>query len=218
MRDQDIRCSLRQELVAAYGCDSSTLIVDELGICCGMARVDVAVVNGELKGFEIKSEKDTLGRLPAQSDMYGKVFDTMSIVLGLRHLHGAESFLPNWWGIVVADRNEDGFLHLQRVRRESNNTDQDALSIVQLLWRDEALALLHKAGLSAGLRNRPRRYLWEALALNFCLSDLRGVVREQLKLRRNWRVAASRTLCGGRSPLSAKSSDSRYSLNDLRSR
>ncbi len=78
MRDQDIRDSLRQELVAAYGSDSSTLIVEELGICCGMARVDVAVVNGELKGFEIKSEKDTLGRLPAQSGMYGKVFDTMS--------------------------------------------------------------------------------------------------------------------------------------------
>ncbi len=218
MRDQDIRDSLRQELVAAYGSDSSTLIVEELGICCGMARVDVAVVNGELKGFEIKSEKDTLGRLPAQSGMYGKVFDTMSIVLGLRHLQAAESFLPNWWGIVVADRDVDGFLCLQRVRKESNNTNQDALSLVQLLWRDEALALLHVAGLAAGLRKRPRRYLWAALAQNFCLSDLRGVIRERLKLRRNWRVAAPRTQCGEKSPLSARSSGSRYSRDALRNR
>ncbi len=205
MRDQDIRCSLRAQLVFMYGHDPSTLIVDELGICTGLARVDMAVVNGELKGFEIKSDRDTLSRLPGQSHLYGRVFDTMTIVVGPRHLEKAKSIAPVWWGIMVATADRIKPLELTRVRSETENTDHDALSVSQLLWRDEALEVLEKSGLVKGLRNRPRRCLWEALASNFCLSDLRRIVREQLKRRRNWRVAAAHTQRGGRSPLSAKS-------------
>lgn len=210
MRDRDIRYILRKQLSRSCGDDPSTLIVDELGICSGNARVDLAVVNGELKGFEIKSERDTLARLPSQVHLYGKVFDTMTIVLGPRHLRDVESFTPHWWGIVVASRDQDGLMDLEKIRDETENTSQDALSLAQLLWRDEALALLCGAGLARGLRGRPRRYLWEALTANFSLFEMRTIVREQLKTRKNWRVARLRKPCDGRSPLSAKLSDSLY--------
>ena len=32
------------------------LLIHELGVCAGLARVDIALVNGSLHGFEIKSE------------------------------------------------------------------------------------------------------------------------------------------------------------------
>jgi len=191
MRDADIRGCLRRRLVAAYGGDRSTLILDELGICSGLARVDMAVVNGELKGFEIKSDRDSLTRLPSQSHLYGKVFDTMTLVTGPRHLKKVRSSVPAWWGIVVANTNQNGSLRLEQVRCDGINDKQDGHSLVQLLWRDEALELLRTSGLARGLRNRARSYLWETLVVNVSLGDLRSMVREQLKTRKNWRVAAA---------------------------
>jgi hypothetical protein len=205
MRDPDIRCKLRWHLLAAYGDDPSTLILDELGICSGSARVDMAVVNGELKGFEIKSDRDSLARLPTQSHLYGKVFDTMSVVVGPRHFQKVEACAPTWWGIILASPGDDGHLRLEKMRCNKINTDQDPHCLVQLLWRDEVLELLERKRLAKGLRSRPRRHLWQALALNVCLSDLRGMVREQLKLRTNWRVAEAPMRGGVKSPLCAKS-------------
>jgi len=216
MRDVEIRSGLRKRLLAAYGNDSSTLIIDELGICSGLARADMAVINGELKGFEIKSERDRLDRLPSQAHLYGKVFDTMTIVLGPRHAKKVEASSPEWWGILVAYSSRLGLAKWELIRPEGRNSRQDALSVAQLLWRDEALAVLRSSGLAKRLTDRPRKYLWEALASNFCLSDLRDIVRAQLRTRKNWRVGVIRTQCGVMSPLSSRSSGCQFQPNYVR--
>jgi len=200
MRDPEIRRNLRRQLFATYGSDPAVLIIDELGICSGLARADMAVINGELKGFEIKSERDDLDRLPSQIHLYGKVFDTMSVVIGSRHLKRVEASSPNWWGVVVVAENETT-LEWRLVRPEGKNLGHDALSVAQLLWRDEALEVLRSSGLAKGLASRPRKHLWEALVSNFCLSDLRCIVRTRLKLRKNWRVATVQTQGDGKSRL-----------------
>jgi len=188
MRERDIRSTLRQGLVAASRNEPWTLIIDELGICSGVARVDIAVVNGELKGFEIKSDQDNLDRLPSQTHMYGKVFDTMTIVSGPRHLSKLETSIPDWWGIVVANPNGSRKLELQTIRCEGKNLGHDALSVAQLLWREEVLSELRIAGKAKGLSSRPRIYLWEKLVSALSLSDLRRIVRARLKSRENWRA------------------------------
>jgi len=216
MRDLDIRRLLRRHLIGAFGSDPTALIVDELGVCCGKVRVDMAVVNGELKGFEIKSDQDTLIRLPLQIATYGKVFDTLTIIVGPRHLQKIQAVVPPWWGIVLAEYHGDAQLDLRCVRTEGVNQAQDPLALTQLLWRDEALALLQANNLDAGLGSQPRRYLWEALATRFGISDLRAMVRRQLKMRRGWRVAASRTRYGEKSLPSAKSLGSQSSRDGSR--
>ena len=60
MRDVDVRQSLRRALSAEHAGDAGTLIIEELGLCQHDSRIDVAAVNGELNGFEIKSDSDTL--------------------------------------------------------------------------------------------------------------------------------------------------------------
>ena len=84
MRELDIRRALRKHLGFVFEEDPTALILEELGICRGTVRVDMAVVTGMLKGFEIKSDQDTLKRLPAQASAYNKVFDTLTIVAGTR--------------------------------------------------------------------------------------------------------------------------------------
>ena len=63
MRDEDIRSVLRARLALEYGTDPSALVLDEFGLACSSARVDLAVVNGCLHGYEIKSDVDSLARL-----------------------------------------------------------------------------------------------------------------------------------------------------------
>jgi len=43
-------------------------------------RVDIAVANGKLFGFEIKSEFDSLDRLEGQIELYGRRFDKVFVV------------------------------------------------------------------------------------------------------------------------------------------
>ena len=151
----------------------------------------MAVVNGELKGFEIKSDRDTLGRLEGGLRSYNKVFDTLSIVVGSRHVQRVETMVPSWWGIWVVDRLE-GRDALSCIRAESRNEHIDPYALVQLLWREETLALLLRHNLASGLRGKPRRHLWDILASSLTVSDLRNSVRAQLKARQLWRSAELR--------------------------
>jgi hypothetical protein len=197
VRDLDIRCALRQYLRLAFGNDPATLILEELGVCKGSVRIDMAVINGELKAFEIKSDQDTLERLSTQSSAYNRVFDTVSIVVSAKHLKKVDALVPNWWGIVIAEPSGNEFPRLSVARPEALNPQQDALAIAQLLWRDEALSLLKAINVEKGLNSKPRHYLWDALAKGFTLHELGDMVRQKLKARENWKVGLPGTVSGG---------------------
>lgn len=182
MKDADIRRALLLEMKREHGDDPNTVIIDELGLCEGIARVDVAVVNGSIHGYEIKSERDTLERLPGQRDVYNKALDRVTIVTSARHLRKIRRLIPRWWGIAIADASENG-VRLRTVREPRDNPQPDMFAQVQLLWRDEALKELEERALSHGLRSKNRRTLWQKLAANVAPSDLGAVIRAKLKLR-----------------------------------
>ena len=63
--DPDVRALLREYLDSVSG-GTGTRILEEVGLCQGNVFMDVAAVNDELSGFEIKSPSDTLARWPNQ--------------------------------------------------------------------------------------------------------------------------------------------------------
>jgi hypothetical protein len=63
--DSDIRKLLLSHL-SSQDEDNPSLVVEELGLNQGDARIDVAVVNGHLHGYEIKSDRDSLRRFHRQ--------------------------------------------------------------------------------------------------------------------------------------------------------
>jgi hypothetical protein len=81
--EESLRMSLHRRLVVKYQNEADTVLIDELGLCQGSARVDLAVVNGQFHGYEIKSERDSLRRLGAQADLYSRVFDRVTLILPL---------------------------------------------------------------------------------------------------------------------------------------
>ncbi|MFB5761327.1 sce7726 family protein [Paenibacillus medicaginis] len=187
-RDIDIRASLHSVLRELHKDDPNTLILDELGLCQGDARIDVAVVNGSINGYEIKSESDTLERLPRQTDAYNKVFDTVTILTASRFMEGLQDIIPDWWGITKTEMDNEGVVCFLPYRSPQQNPNIDPLALAQLLWREEALSILKERGLHKGLLSKPRRILWNALADQLELEDLQDEVRKKLKARTRWRA------------------------------
>lgn len=192
MRDIEIRGALRAKLTDLHGHEAGTIIVDEFSVCEGFARVDVAVVNGLISGYEIKSDRDTLARLPSQSEAYNRTFDRMTIVVGSAHLKKVLGVVPAWWGVMRAEEHA-GHVVLYDVRSECANPKLDPYAVAQLLWRDEALEILKCRGLAKGFLSKPRFVLWERLAEHVPSHELADLVRAQLKARADWRSDAVRT-------------------------
>jgi hypothetical protein len=162
--------------------DNTTVVVDELGICQGQVRVDVAAINGHLYGFEIKSATDTLKRLDEQVRVYGRVLDFASVVVSQKHLVGAESKIPQWWGIYLASIS-NGVLTIETVREPKPNPEIDARAVAELLWHRETLDLLSERNALNGIRSKPRRYAWDRLCEVYSLDEIRTSVRCKIKER-----------------------------------
>jgi hypothetical protein len=186
MRDRDIRCALKRRLNDLHRDEPDTLVLDELGLCQGTARVDIAVVNGSLNGFEIKSERDTLERLPGQQEVYSRALNQVTIVAGGSHIQKVILAVPDWWGVEHVEATDDGLVFLT-LREPQNNPAIDAFAVAQLLWREEALDLLKEHGLERGMVSKPRRALWAKLATHLHTDELCDAVRLRLKARVNWR-------------------------------
>lgn len=186
MKDSDIREVILSDLARAYKNDPDTMIIEELGLCQGDARVDIAVVNGSIHGFEIKSDQDTLKRLAGQAVIYGRVLGSITLVVGSEHLAEALRIIPKWWGVIVA-KETSGQMELKKKRNGKLNPKLDPFSLVQLLWRDEALDALKKHDLHKGLASKPRTVLWKKLAEHLSTDELFVLVRSFLRSRQNWR-------------------------------
>lgn len=188
MRDRDIRFALREQLELEHASErGNTLILDELGLCQGVSRIDMAVVNGAITGYEIKSPADNLNRLPQQQEIYSKTLDKVIIVAGEAHVEHVFELVPDWWGISVPIVVNDAVV-FSTIREATTNQGVDAFSVAQLLWRDEALEELKERGLARGVLSKPRAAVWNRLAESLPLQELKAVVRDKLKSRTNWRV------------------------------
>jgi hypothetical protein len=184
MHDADIRRFLSEGELRQYSADGESVIVHEFGVCAGAARVDIAVVNGSLLGYEVKSPSDTLSRLADQAAWYSKVFDRMTLVVSSKHLPAARTVVPRWWGIIEITESAEGTPLLRRVRQCRPNRSVSAEAVAQLLWRDEALEILERHGLGAGCLSKPKRELWRRLADELGTAELQAEVRASLKRRK----------------------------------
>jgi hypothetical protein len=186
MRDIDIRLALLNDLKLSYRDERDTRIVEEFGLCEGKVRIDVAVVNGMLSGFEIKSDKDTLERLPLQERIYSQVFDKIIIVVGKAHSYKVTSYIPDWWGIWQSKLGSNG-TELDVLREPRENLQINPQLLVQCLWHEEALKIINERNLDKRLLNKRRSIMWEELVKNVPLDELKTLVRNHLKARAGWR-------------------------------
>lgn len=152
-------------------------IIHEFWIPPFNIRADVAVISSEMHGYEIKTARDTLRRLPHQADSYDRIFDHCYAVVAENHLAATIDLLPDWWGIFAIQSRS-----LTVVREPSGNPMVDAATLVRLLWKDEA----RKALVRLGIELEPgatRGRLWQELLSTQSLNTVKAVVRESLQTR-----------------------------------
>ena len=188
MNDPEVRHALKRRVLSRYVRDPQSLVLDELGLRHGAARIDLVVVNGMIHGFEIKAERDTLYRLPSQASIYSSVLDRVTLVASCRHVEPALDLVPDWWGVIRIIAGPRGGIRFRSERRARDNPQPDALAIAKLLWREEAIAILEDLEAAVGLRRKPRRVIYRRLAETMDIRSLRCRVRERLRRRTNWRI------------------------------
>jgi len=180
-----IRDALLAKLHRKYPAGEA-LTINELGIQQGTVRADVAVVNGILQGFEIKSDADNLMRLPNQIAAYDCVFDKSTLVVGEKYQQEASSYVPAWWGIIVAHTQKNG-IKLTKIQTAKRNPRRDAFSIAQLLWKNETIELLKSHGLTGSRLRGDKIELYNTLVETLTLKQLQISVCHTLKSRQYWR-------------------------------
>lgn len=180
--DAEIRSALLTHLIEQHGGDTDTAFIEELGLCRGEVFVDVTVVNGSLHGYEIKSDRDSLRRLQGQVMLYGRVLDHATIVVGDRHLADVDACVPDWWEVIHAHPSHRA-LKFTCVRSGRRNPAIDMRSLAELLWLDDAVALLAAHDALRGYRRRPRREIWDRVCQVCDIDEVARAVRDHLKGR-----------------------------------
>ncbi|MCY4026184.1 MAG: sce7726 family protein [Acidobacteria bacterium] len=130
--EASIRTALKNRIIPRTG-----LVVDELGIGeWSEGRVDVAHLGLRyFHGYEIKSEVDSLARLPRQMALYVRACQRLTVVLAHRHLARALPVIPAQVGIVVVRRGPRGGALLRVERGARPNQDLQLEVMAKLLWR-----------------------------------------------------------------------------------
>ena len=110
IRDAEVRPALRRYLQREKSAYPNMLLIEELGLCQGQARIDLLTVSGVLHGYEIKSNRDRLTRLVSQAATYSRVLDRVTLVVCPRHVEAALQLVPTWWGRAPGPRQCRGRL------------------------------------------------------------------------------------------------------------
>lgn len=184
LNDLQVRTLLLDELNIKYGDDPNTRIINELGIDFGASRVDVAVVNGIIHGYEIKSDLDTLVRLPRQITYYNKLFQRMTIVSSRKYYEKVSNMVPKWWGITIISADGTRLIE-KRKGKQVNNQDKEIL--LKLLWKKDLEGFIDIVGFPKTMKKMKKKQLLEIFSREADLSVVRDYTYHALKNRLNWR-------------------------------
>jgi len=186
LNDAQIRKALVLQL--RKGGIKGSKIFEEVGLFHGYSRIDVLKIDNKLHGFEIKSDNDSLRRLSEQIRIYNQVFDTVTIVVGYRHVYAVLREIPEFWGVVLAEKTGPGKIQLINLKPPQVNVEKDAEALIKLLWRDEASALLSKIDPKCSRATATKLDIYQKIVAKKKLSWINSSVVKALKIRESWKV------------------------------
>jgi hypothetical protein len=157
------------------------LWIDEFSVPETKERADLVSVGARLDGYEIKTERDDLRRLPRQVNAFSRLFDQCTIVTAEKHLDGCLDLVPDWWAVLVARLGPSG-VNLFLVREGQTNPSPDAEVLVRLLWKREVAEAVKEIA-APSPPEASRQALWDALLKHGRPTEIRKLVRDALYYR-----------------------------------
>ena len=173
--DREIRVKLLEILRANK---NNIKIINELDL--HGAVVDIAIIKKKhFCGYEIKSDKDNLSRLPIQMQIYDFMFDKITIVVGISKLEEVKRIVPDFWGIMTAS-NGNGKITITEKRKPKLNKYISKNWLAMKLWRSDIVNILRAKDLYRNRSGCYRHKLLEVLMDNISLDELRYHIRKIL--------------------------------------
>lgn len=158
LHDKDIREPLFDFLEHSFG--KIRILEEKIN---GRSRADVVMITPDfLYGIEIKSDADTYVRLRKQVRYYNRFYDRNIIVAGTSHAAHITEHVPDHWGIITVEADENGDADFYFLRREKDNPKVKDTDKISLLWRRELNHLLEKNQLPA-YKNKSKLFVQEKL-------------------------------------------------------
>ncbi|WP_214873349.1 sce7726 family protein [Exiguobacterium sp. s140] len=179
--------------------DDGMFYIEELAIPKRVCLADIVMTSKRdtsgLHGYEIKSEVDSLKRLPLQIEYYSRVFERCTLIVAENHEEKARDMIPDWWGIIVVVREgfdsygepTDSFTLLDVREASLNPNPRQKYALLQLLWRNELLELISSYELDID-RSLKKRGLREQVAKELSSEQLEQQVKQFLLKRDSWKV------------------------------
>ena len=156
--DKDIREPLFTFLEETFG---KVRILEEKRT--GSARADVVMITPKLLyGIEIKSDADTYARLAKQVKNYDWYYDRNIAVVGTSHAAHIKEHVPDHWGIITVELDENGDVDFYIFRDASANPKVKDKRKITILWRTELNRLLEKNNLPR-YRQKSKLFVQEKL-------------------------------------------------------
>ena len=170
---------IRKVLIESLNSKKNHLkIIEELDLM--NARIDIATIDKDyFCGYEIKSDKDTLHRLPMQMQIYNYVFDKITIVVGKSKLLKVIKTVPNFWGIILA-KKENNNINLMQIRSPELNENINIHWLSKKLWKSDIVSILRIKNLYKGQSWHCKDGLIKILIENISTDELKYYVRDIL--------------------------------------
>ena len=172
-----------------------TIIIDEFSSSYSSARIDISVLNGSLHGYEIKSERDTLERLPKQVEYYTKIFEYITVVTTEKYIKKVIEIIPEFFGIFLIE-NKKGILKLKKIRNSKKNKNIDYFELAKLLWKEELKEILKENKIKK-VSSLTRIELTKKLVENIPCNIIKKNVLNKIKNRIIDRAVSIQELDGG---------------------
>jgi hypothetical protein len=159
---------------------NDAVLINEMVYANWSRRADLAVANGHLHAFEIKSDFDSLRRLEGQIAIYLQRFDKLTVVVAPKYLTSVLEMTPPQVAIWCALEDGAGVkIKVVRVGRRARVENRDVL--IDYLLREELYGFLTAQGFK--VRRSDSRSSLVNLARTQPLSKLRAYVLYALKER-----------------------------------
>lgn len=156
------------------------VLVNEMVVANWSRRADLAVANGKLHAFEIKSDLDTLRRLEAQVDTYLSRFDKVTVVTTHRYLSAVKAMLPTEVEIWEVTLNQ-GTTSIRIARRGRTIEIKNKRLLCGFLHKPEMVKLLRSHGIKES-SDSPREVLIETIE-SLSVGKVREFVISSIKAR-----------------------------------
>lgn len=178
MAEAKLKAAVVDRLMSTGVLDADSVLVSELTVANWTHRTDMVVANGRLWGFELKSDRDSLDRLPTQLVAFSALFEKLVVVVAEKFESRATQLVQEVEGVGLWISRKSGEL-VERIRPKV--MPLDAGSAISLMTSEELRLMLRARGLR-GLHGARRKELVD-LASHLSAAELADAARSAIKAR-----------------------------------